>query len=209
MGCIVKIVFGGAAQDKFAEIYILIYSKFMEMGSMKEIRKTIPHSWGVTLASLLPLWLLSLSIMVEGFPRPPISMEVAIAAFATAIAASSVLLWKKWLTAELLLYSLFPFLLMFIFDEISTAYKTPFIILCTLILTAGLVAYQRSRSSRLLRGFILYIVAILTMFTVSHIADNFWGMASELGYEECFPDGHGCAFLTRQETPWWLLLFSL
>ena len=98
----------------------------MELGNVKEIQKTIPRSWSETLASLLPLWLLSLSIMVEGFPRPPISLEVVITAFAAAIAVSIVLLWKKWLTAELLLYSLFPFLVMFIFDEISTAYKRRF-----------------------------------------------------------------------------------
>ena len=181
----------------------------MELGNVKEIQKTIPRSWSETLASLLPLWLLSLSIMVEGFPRPPISLEVAITAFAAAIAVSIVLLWKKWLTAELLLYSLFPFLVMFIFDEISTAYKTPFIILCTLILTAGIVAYQRTHLTRLLRGFILLAVAILTLFVASHAANNFWDMTSELGYEECFPDGHGCAPLTGQETPWWVLFFSL
>jgi len=175
----------------------------------KEIRKTPARSWSITIASLLPLWLLSFSIMAEGFPPPPISSEVAITSFVVAIVASIVLMWVKWMTIELLLYSLFPFLLLFTFDEISTTYKTPFIILCTLSLTAGVVVYQRSRSSRLLRLGILLAFTIVTLFAASHAADNFWDMASDLGYEQCFPDAHGCAPLTGQETPWWMLFFSL
>ena len=194
--------------DRFAEICVLIYSKFKDMENVKEIRKTPARSWSTTIASLLPLWLLSFSIMVEGFPPPPILSEVAITTFVVAIVASIVLLWVKWITIELLLYSLFPFVLLGIFDEISTTYKTPFIILCTLILTAGVIVYQRSRSSRLLRSVILLAFAIVTLFAASHATNNFWDMASDLGYEQCFPDAHGCAPLTGQETPWWVLFFS-
>lgn len=178
------------------------------MENVKEIRWADPASWIMTFGSLLPLWLLSLSIMAEGFPRPPISREVAITSFVTAIVASIVLMWKRWMTIELLLYSLFPFLLLSTFDEISTTYKTPFIILCTLILTAGAVGYQRICSSRLRRWLILLAVAIITLLAALHAADSFWGLASDLGYERCFPDAHGCAPLTGQETPWWMLFFS-
>jgi len=179
------------------------------MENAKEIRRAAPVSWIMTLGSLLPIWLLSLSIMVEGFPRPPITKEVAIALFVTFIVANIVLIWKRWMTIELLLYSLFPFLLLYTFDEISTTYKIPFIILCSLILTAGAVAYQRIRSSRQQRCLILLIVTIVTLFAALHAADNFWGMVSDLGYEQCIPDAHGCAPLTGQETPWWILFFGL
>jgi formate hydrogenlyase subunit 3/multisubunit Na+/H+ antiporter MnhD subunit len=179
------------------------------MENVKETQWADPASWIMTLGGLLPLWLLSLSIMAEGFPRPPISREVAVSSFVTAIIVSIVLMWKRWMTIELLLYSLFPFLLLSTFDEISTTYKTPFIILCTLILTAGVVGYQRIRSSRLRRWPILLVVAVITWFAALHATDSFWGMASDLGYEQCFPDAHGCAPLTGQETPWWILFFSL
>jgi len=178
------------------------------MENVKEIRWARLASWIMTLGNLLPLWLLSFVIMAEGFPRPPISREVTVASLVTAIVASIVLTWKRWMTIELLLYSLFPFLLLFTFDEISTTYKTPFIILCTLILTAGVVGYQRIRSSRQRRCLVLLAAAAVTLFAAAHAANSFWSMASDLGYEQCFPDAHGCAPLTGQETPWWILFFS-
>jgi hypothetical protein len=158
-------------------------------------------------ASLLPLWLLSVAIMVEGFPRPPISGEVAVASFVIAVTVSLVLMWKGRMTIELLVYSLFPFLLLPIFDEISTTYKTPFIILCALILTGGVLVYQGSRATRLGRGLMLLAVAGVAFVMAWHATFNFWEMASDLGYAQCFPDAHGCAPLTGQETPWWALFF--
>ena len=175
----------------------------------KEINWADPRSWRITIASLLPLWLLSLAVMAEGFPRPLISIEVAKISLILAITASIVLLLKKGMTIELLLYSLFPFLLLYGFDEISTTYKTPFIILCALILTTGVVGYQRSRLTRLGRDFILLSTAVVTLVMAWHAAFSFWYMADDLGYVRCFPDYHGCAPLTGQETPWWLLFFSL
>ena len=178
------------------------------MVNLKVIPQPDQRSWGTILASLLPLWLLSLVIMVEGFPRPPISGEAAIASFVVAIAVSVVLLWNRWMTIELVLYSLFPFLLLATFDEISTTYKTPFIILCALILTVGVVVYQSSRLPRLSRGLVLLGVAVVTFVMAWHATFNFWGMVGDLGYVECFPDATGCAPLTGQETPWWVLFFS-
>jgi hypothetical protein len=159
------------------------------------------------LATLLPLWLLSVAIMTEGFPRPPISIELAITSFVLAITISILLLWKRWMTIELLLYSLFPFLLLSSFDEISTTYKTPFIILCALLLTAGIVGYQRSRSVRW-RWLILLAATVVTLVMAWHAAFSFWHMAEDLGYVRCFPDYQGCAPLTGRETPWWILFFS-
>lgn len=177
------------------------------MESVKEIRWADPRSWSTALASLLPLWLLSFAIMAEGFPRPPISIELAITSFVLAISVSIVLLWKRWMTVELILYSLVPLVLLITFDEISTTYKSPFIVLCTLILTAGIVDYQRNRSARW-RWLILLSAAVVTLVMAWHATSSFWHMAGDLGYKECFPDAAGCAPLTGQETPWWVLFFS-
>jgi hypothetical protein len=69
------------------------------MENAKETRWAEPAAWITTLGNLLPFWLLSFVVMAEGFPRPPISGEVTIASFVTAIAASIALVWKRWLTA--------------------------------------------------------------------------------------------------------------
>ncbi len=170
-------------------------------------RRTTLSPWRVIIASLLPLWLVSIAIMAEGFPRPPISPEVAVVTFVIAGAVSLLLMWQGELTLELLAYSLFPFILPSIFDEISTAYKTPFIILCAIILTAGVFVYHRSYATRLGRGLMLLAIAGAVFVMAWHAALNFWEMASSLGYVRCFPDAHGCAPLTGHATPWWILFF--
>lgn len=168
-----------------------------------------PRPWSITLANLLPLWCFSFAIMAEGFPSPLIPIELAAAALVLAVAASLGLLWKRWLTIELLLYNLCPLLLLSTFDEISTHYKTPFIILCALSLTVGGIVYQASRSARLGRGLILLATAVVTLGLAWHATSNFWEMASALGYGHCFPDAYGCAPLTGQAMPWWVVFFSL
>ena len=174
----------------------------------QEARRTTLPSWRMTIASLLPLWLWSVAITAEGFPRPPISREVAIVSFVIAVVVSLMLTWKGGMTIELLIYSLFPFLLLRMFDEISTSYKTPFILFCASILTGGVFVYHRSRATRLGRGLMLLGVAGVVLVMAWHATFNFWEMASALGYAQCFPDAHGCAPLTGQETPWWILFFS-
>jgi hypothetical protein len=153
--------------------------------------------------------LLSLSIKGEGFPRPPISIEVAIIAFLSAILVSIVLLWRGWMRAELLLYSLLPAIMPYRFDEISTAYKTPFVIACASILTAGLIGYQRVPGSRRWRWLILLAAAAVFLFAVRHASNGFWDMTRELGYRQCFPDAVGCTPLKELDaTPWWSLFFA-
>jgi hypothetical protein len=165
-------------------------------------------SWSPTLVSLLPLWLVSFAVMAEGFPRPPISIELATFSLALAIFLGILLLWKGWLTVELLLYSFLPFLLLPGFDEISTTYKTPFIMLCALILTVGMIGYQLSHWARPARLLILLFAAVVTLAMAGHATSSFWAMVSDLGYVRCFPDAHGCAPLTGEETPWWVLFLS-
>jgi len=167
-------------------------------------------SWLATLASLLPLWLWSLAITVEGFPKPPVPVEVGIASFWLAIVVSIVLLWKRWLPPDVLLVSLVPFVFIFNFDEISTRYKTPFILLCALILSIGMVVAQRN-SSLTVRWLLLLFVTIAVLVFSSNAAQNYWHMAGELGHFEfgCFPDAFGCPPLTGNETPWWILFFGI
>jgi hypothetical protein len=176
--------------------------------AQKVQRSSVP-AWVKTIASLMPLWLFSIAITAEGFPHPPIRPEIATAAFGAFIMVNIVLLWKGWVTIELVLYSFIPFLWMVTFDEISTAYKTPFIIACALILTAGAIPSQSRRLSRLQKWLILLAVGILTLVLARSATEHFWQMASDLGYERCFPDYHGCAPLTGNETPWWALFFSI
>ena len=179
------------------------------METIKRIRLFPEDSWLATLASLLPLWLWSLAITVEGFPAPPIPVELGIASFWLAIALSIVLLWKRWLPPDVLLISLVPFVFMFNFDEISTRYKTPFILFCALILSIGMVIAQRS-GSLTVRWLLLLIVTVAVFVLSSNAAQNYWQMASELGPFEfgCFPDSSGCPPLTGNETPWWVLFFG-
>ena len=177
------------------------------MEAIKKVQWAEDDSWLVSAANLLPLWLLSLAITAEGFPRPPLSPELAVTAFLLAIGVSLVLLWKGWLAPDLLLYTFFPFLLLSLFDEISTSYKTPFILLCALSLSVGMIGAQRSRSLNV-RWLILLLAAIATWMLASQAEQNYWQMVSDLGYVECMPDFQGCAPLTGTETPWWVLFFK-
>ena len=183
------------------------------MGTPMEITQEVQRSsmpaWFKPIANLLPLWLLSVAITAEGFPRPPVSVEVAFAAFGASILVSIALLWKRWMTIEFALYSLIPFLLMVTFDEISTSYKTPFIFTCALILTLGAIPSQNKRLSRLQKWLILLVVGILTLALARNATEHFWQMTDKLGYGMCFPDYQGCAPLTGNETPWWVLYFGI
>ena len=180
------------------------------MESIKKLQWCPEDSWLATLASLLPLWLLSLAVSVEGFPKPPIPVEMGIASFLLAIAVSIVLLWKRWLPPDVLLVSLLPFLLVFNFDEISTRYKTPFILLCALILSIGMVIAQRSGSLTVRWLTLLFVVVAVLVFS-SSAAQNFWHMAGELGPFDfgCFPDAFGCPPIPGDATPWWILFFRI
>lgn len=184
------------------------FAKGNYMKTLEEIWRADQDSWLVTLINLLPLWLLSLATMREGFPQPPISLELAVTAFILAIAVSILLLWRGWLAFDLLLYTFFPLVLLFIFDEIDTSYKSLFILLCALILSIDFVGAQRSGSFAV-RSLILFLVAIVTWVLAAHAARNYWQMVGDLGYGECFPGTQGCPPLTGKETPWWAFIFSL
>ena len=177
------------------------------MEAIKKIRWGSEDSWIATLASLLPFWLLSVAVTAEGFPKPLIPRELVAPVFVLAVATSLILLWMGWLEVDLLVYSCLPILLMFQFDEISTTYKTPFLLLCGLILSAGMIGAKRS-SSVTVRWLILLSVAIITLILAFHASQNYWHMAGDF-CGACFPDGQGDPPLTGNEAPWWVLFFSL
>jgi hypothetical protein len=168
-------------------------------------RTSRPIEWKKILLNLLPLCLLSLAVMEEGFPHPPFPLWLAIAAIVCAVLSSILLLLNRWMSAELFIYSLVPFGFLFIFDEISTTDKTPFIALSASILTLGAIAGQLTRPA-LLRAAVFLAVAVLALAAATHAADQFWWMASDSGYGQCFPDYSGCPPLTGHE-PSWLTLF--
>ena len=180
------------------------------METIKKLRYVNEDSWLATFASLLPLWLWSLAISVEGFPSPPIPVEVGIAFFWLAIPVSIVLLWKQWLPPDVLLVSLVPFVFVFNFDEISTRYKTPFILFCALILSIGVILAQRS-GSLTVRWLLLLFVAVAVLVLSLNAAQNYWHMAGELGHFgfDCFPDAFGCPSIPEDATPWWSLFFRI
>ena len=178
------------------------------MKTLEYIRWADPP-WWATLARLLPLWFLSLALTTEGFPRPTIPDELAIIFLILTPVIIVALLWIRWLTPELLLYIFFPITLLFILDEISTTYKTPLILTCTVILSAGMIGYQLclNRNSLGWAWLTLLLTVILTWIFASHASRNYWQMASDLGYQ-CSPDAQDCAPLTGNETPWWVLFFK-
>jgi hypothetical protein len=180
------------------------------MSSSLSLPKHVDHSRQATaitsLVSLLPLWLVSLAITVEGFPRPPVSLPVAYGALVLALVISFAALLKGWMTLELFLVSFFPLALLRVFDEISTAYKTPFILLCALAMTAGILLYWRSRPS-LWRWLILLAALATTWLLAQHLTLNYWQMAADLGYVRCLPDAAGCPPLAGRGMVWWRLVF--
>ena len=162
----------------------------------------------ITVLDLLPVSLLALAVSVEGFPKPPISAEGAIAAFESALGLLGFLLWKRWMGIELAVFSLFPLALLPAFDEITTAYKTPFIFLSTLVIAAGALAYQRWRDARSWNWLILVATLVVAWLLAAHAAGAFWNMVGAMHIGECFLDQPGCPALTGNETPWWVLFLA-
>ncbi len=181
----------------------------MEM--IKKMESMDVGSWRTTLVSLLPLWLLSFAILPEGLPGLPIPIRLAGIIFFLVFAVGALLLWKGWATAEVLLYSLFPILLAFNFDEMSAAYKTPFILLCAIFLSLGIVGYQYSlrRDVLAIGWLILLLVIVVTWVFASHANQNYWQMVTDLGIHDCSTDYDGCASLAGRGTSWLLLFFHL
>ena len=180
-------------------------------GTVQTIRKmwwVDVGSWQATLASLLPLWLLSLSLAI-GLSQIDIPIYLLYVAFWLFPILSLFFIWKGWMTIEVLLFSLFPILLLFSLDETSMAYRVTLILACTVFLSIGIIGYHISlnRDKVGLAWLILLLVFIVTWFFVSHANQNYWQMAGDLGYNAC--DNDGCVPLTPTGTSWWILFLRV
>lgn len=164
-------------------------------------RATDGPSWLKTAASLAPVWLLAFAVTAEGFPNRHWPTWLAIPAFWIAIIIALSLLVFRIARVEVILISILPLAYLFIFDEITTTYKTPFIFFCTLIMSIGMIAYQHSTSRHVL--LFLPAAALLSLFAAYYAADNFWAYTSSLDIGECFLDYTGCPPLPTDSPPWW------
>ena len=168
-----------------AQVSILEKDGFMK--TMPKIEWEELGSWKATIASLLPLWLFFFAYTnLSG----SILEILEIIAFSLIIPVCIVSLLKGWMTFDLLLYSFLPIPILFLFDEIDWSFRISILLFCTLILTVGIVGYQRSlnKDSVTLAWLILLLTAIATWIFASHAVQNYWKMGNEMS--------------------WWVLLFS-
>lgn len=176
------------------------------MATISVIQPRQEVSWGQNLVSLLPLWLVTLAVSGEGFPagyKP--SILVAEIAFGAAILAGVVLALKRWLPLLLLLYSFLPLSLLPVFDEISTEYKTPFLLMCALIASVWAILYLRARSPW--RVLILVAGAAVTYALANYAMFNYWDWVAALNYGQCFPGQAACPPLP--DRAWWQVFLGI
>lgn len=167
------------------------------METALKLRWSEENSWLPALASLLPHWLVALALTTLGVPALWLALAVAI-----------LLVVKGWTYFDLLLYAVFPIIFLMMFESISWSYRTPFLLLCAVILSFGILAAQRSDFVTR-RWLILLGVAVLTFTLASHAAGNYWGMIDNLGLVNCYSGGSGCEPLPVNATPPWVLFFGL
>jgi len=169
-----------------AQVSILEKDGFMK--TMPKIEWEELGSWKATIASLLPLWLFFFAFTNMSGSILEILETIA---FFLIIPVCIVSLLKGWMTFDLLLYSFLPIPILFLFDEIDWSYRISILLFCTLILTVGIVGYQRSlnKDSVTLAWLSLLLAAVAAWIFASHAVQNYWQMGNEL--------------------PWWVILFSL
>ena len=175
------------------------------MRTIAYIRRADPPFWRATLANLLPLWLLGLAL----FPAS-ISAEFTTRFFLLSMTVMILLLWLRWFTPELIFYSFFPIIPLFLFEEISPVYKTPFILFCMHLLSIGIFGYRLSlhKYSVGVAWLILFVVFVGTWILASNAGQNYGQMVLDLGYD-CDPFGRGCpAPRPADPIPWWVLFFG-
>lgn len=134
------------------------------------IRWADPPLWMVTLANLLPLWFLSFIFLPH-----PVSWKLGGIAFVLYIVVFMILLWIRWFTPELILYSFFPIIPIWIFDEMPASYEIAFELICTFLLSIGIFGYRLSlhKDSVGLAWLILLVVFIGTWILASQAVQNY------------------------------------
>ncbi len=184
----------------------------MEITESRNVVRVSDHlPWLRTAALLAPLWMLALATTAEGFPDPPIAGNQALILFYAAIAAAILVTVYFRTLVELPFIILVPLSYVYLFDEITTSYKTPFIFFCTLILSLGMIAYQVLARNRSLKVAVpVLLAAVLLTFLAAWLASrNFWAYTDSLGIERCFLDYTGCPPLPADHPAWWRFFFSV
>jgi hypothetical protein len=180
-----------------------------------ENRNVVPVSdrlpWLKTMAVLAPLWMIALATTAEGFPNPPISGNQGLVLFYAAIAVAILATFIFRTLIELPFITLIPLSYVFLFDEITTSYKTPFILFCTLILSLGIIAYHYLAETRSLKVALLVLLAVvvLTYIAAGYAMANFWAYTDSLGIEMCFLDYSGCPPLPADHPAWWRFFIGI
>jgi hypothetical protein len=153
--------------------------------------------------------MVALAATAEGFPRPLFDMRAGVFLFCIGIATAFFLVLTSWVGPEMLLVSFVPVSFWMIFDEITTTYKTPFILLCTLILSLGVIAYHYFGENHYLKLAlpILFASVVLTVFVAFHAAHNYWIYSDPIGM--CFYDYIKCPPLPANHPAWWSFFFNL
>lgn len=154
------------------------------------------------LLTQLPLWLFTATVSIEGFPPPGLPLWAGITAFALGVLIILYLAWRRALDASMFAMML-PFVLMVFFDEVTTSYKTPFLLVSTAVVSASILFYQKAED-RKWRALILLAGVIVAILLASHAKDVFWSLFSDR-YIHCFPD---CLPVSGVDTPWWKLFFN-
>jgi hypothetical protein len=126
------------------------------------------------------------------------------------LAVAIALLVVRWFTAELVLYSFLPpIILSATFDEMSPSYEAPFILFCTLLLSAGIIGYRLSlHKGAVGPGWVILSVFFVgTLILAAHANQNYWEISSARGYG-CAEGAQDCTVLSGG-VPWWRIFFGL
>lgn len=172
-----------------------------------EVNDLLSNNGLKTIFAVLPMLLIAMAITVEGFRRPPISLVTALALLVGGVALALILTLQRRMAPELTLFSLTPLLWLPIFDEIFTAYKTPFILVCVAFLVMGALIYQMIKLNWLVRVFVLLVTLAITFVFANHLAANYWEMVGNLVIGHCQPSTPDCNTVIGDQLTWWQLIF--
>lgn len=157
------------------------------------------------LLGVLPVILLTLTGLGEGFPSPLLHARVMFAMGILGVALVPLLIWKGWMWGGLLIYSFWAAIATQAgLDEIASSYKTPFTFLAALAVVIPALAFQFSAWRW--RWVILMVGLVLALWFVGRMAGQYWGMVDRLGYTACYPS---CLPVSGKDPLWWQVLLGL
>lgn len=167
------------------------------METVREFQLGKQDSWLAALTSLLPMWLVAFAVSFEGGLRLPI--QLAYAALGLAFLLTFWLLWAGWISLDFLILYLTPFFWLYMLDEISIGYKTPFIYMAALVLAIGGLVAHRSNGPWP-PALPLLVATVAAYFLLLNAVGNFWSLPND-NYAACFP------YCVYPDHPWWTVFF--